>query len=83
MAEILYHADDPTISAEVIRCDGYAILRYNDGTEIKMPGWGAMKGKQLDLDPRIDLTKPIYEQAMRLWKEDEERERTRHGGKAA
>ncbi len=31
---------------------------------------GSMKESSLDLDPRIDLTKPIYEQAMRLWEED-------------
>ena len=30
-----------------------------------LPGYGSLRGK-LDLDPRIDLTKPIYEQAVRL-----------------
>jgi hypothetical protein len=34
-----------------------------------------MKDTPLDLDPRIDLTKPIYEQAMKLWAEDAEEER--------
>ena len=29
-------------------------------------GYGAMRDVPLDLDPRIDLTKPIYEQAVAL-----------------
>ena len=31
-------------------------------------GYGAMRDVPLDLDPRIDLTKPIYEQAAALHK---------------
>lgn len=35
------------------------------GLLMPLPGYGALRGR-LDLDPRIDLTKPIYEQAQRL-----------------
>jgi hypothetical protein len=84
MAEIIHHLDDPSIWAEVIDCgDGGTLLRYNDGTEIKSRGFGSMKDKPLDLDPRIDLTKPIYEQAMKLWHEDDLQEQNANSGEAA
>lgn len=35
-------------------------------------GYGAMRDLPLDLDPRIDLTKPIYEQVLALEKADKE-----------
>jgi hypothetical protein len=35
-------------------------------------GYGAMRDVPLALDPRIDLTKPIYEQAVALEGADEE-----------
>lgn len=38
---------------------------------IRAAGYGAMKDGPLDLDERIDLTKPIYEQAEVLRKRDE------------
>ena len=33
-------------------------------------GYGAMRDVELELDPRIDLTKPIYEQVLNLEKAD-------------
>ena len=37
----------------------------------KLPrGYGAMRDVKLNLDPRIDLTKPIYEQVITLEKVD-------------
>lgn len=33
-------------------------------------GYGAMSEVRLDLDPRIDLTKPIYQQALDLEEAD-------------
>lgn len=35
-------------------------------------GRGAMRDVQLNIDPRIDLTKPIYEQVLALRKADAE-----------
>jgi hypothetical protein len=40
-----------------------------DVDEINAPrGYGAMREVALNLDPRIDLTKPIYEQVAELQK---------------
>lgn len=41
------------------------VSKPGTGRIMPLPGYGALRGK-LDLDPRIDLTKPIYEQALRL-----------------
>lgn len=39
----------------------------------KLPrGYGAMRDVPLDIDPRIDLTEPIYEQVRALEKADRE-----------
>lgn len=70
MAEMQYDENGIEIPSEVVYDGDYTIIRYPDGQEIKLRGYGSMRDKQLDLDPRIDLTKPIYEQAMKLWKED-------------
>lgn len=35
-------------------------------------GYGSMRDVPLSIDPRIDLTKPIYEQVLALEKADEE-----------
>lgn len=35
-------------------------------------GYGSMRDVPLSIDPRIDLTKPIYEQVLALQKADEE-----------
>jgi len=40
-------------------------------------GYGAMRDIQLNIDPRIDLTKPIYEQVLALKKADEDEDRRR------
>lgn len=37
-------------------------------------GLGSMRHIPLDIDPRIDLTKPIYEQVLALRKADDEAE---------
>lgn len=39
------------------------------GELVVVRGYGSMKGK-LQLDPRIDLTKPIYEQVLKLEEAD-------------
>ncbi len=38
----------------------------------KPRGYGAMRDVPLNLDPRIDLTQPIYEQVLALEKADKE-----------
>lgn len=43
------------------------------GKVLVVRGLGSMKDHPLKLDPRIDLTKPIYEQVLAL--EDADRER--------
>lgn len=44
-----------------------------DGRTGKGPrGLGAMRDVPLNIDPRIDLTKPIYEQVLALEKADKE-----------
>ena len=41
--------------------------------ERKLPrGFGSMKDVPLNIDPRIDLTKPIYDQVLALEKADRE-----------
>ena len=45
--------------------DATFVSEPGTGRMMPLPGYGALRGK-LDLDPRIDLTKPIYEQAVRL-----------------
>ena len=40
------------------------------GNTYTMHGFGAGKGVMNDIDPRIDLTKPIYEQVFKLRKLD-------------
>lgn len=42
------------------------------GREVTLRGFGALKGR-LALDPRIDLTKPIYEQVLALAAADKKR----------
>jgi len=83
MAEMQYDENGIEIPSEVIYDGDYALLRYPDGQEIKLRGYGSMRDKPLDLDPRIDLCKPIYEQAMKLWKEDKEAARVSTGSQAA
>ncbi len=70
MAEMQYDENGIEVPSEVLYDGDHAIIRYPNGKEIKLRGYGSMRDTPLDLDPRIDLTKPIYEQAMKLWKED-------------
>ena len=42
-----------------------------DARTRKLPrGYGAMRDVPLNIDPRVDLTKPIYEQVLALEKAD-------------
>lgn len=50
--------DRPNLGALFVREPG-------TGPMTSLPGYGALRG-MLDLDPRIDLTMPIHEQAVRL-----------------
>lgn len=45
--------------------DAAFVSEPGTGRMMPLPGYGGLRGR-LDLDPRIDLTKPIYEQALRL-----------------
>ncbi|HZL27518.1 MAG TPA: hypothetical protein VFC39_13415 [Acidobacteriaceae bacterium] len=83
MAEPQFNEEGIEIPSEVLNFGEYSIIRYTDGREYKLYGYGSMKDQQLDLDPRIDLTKPIYEQAMKLWKEDGANERKQGSNQAA
>ncbi len=49
--------------------DGYAVLDPETGEYLEIKGYGALKG-MIEFDPRIDLTKPIYEQVLKLEKLD-------------
>lgn len=39
-------------------------VRLKNGSEVEVRGYGALKGR-LELEPGLDLTKPIYEQVVR------------------
>ena len=45
---------------------------YTDesGVSYTIPGYAIKTGLPIDIDPRIDLTKPIYEQVMKLQAKD-------------
>ena len=45
---------------------------YTDesGASYMLPGYAVETGIELDIDPRIDLTQPIWEQVKRLDAED-------------
>lgn len=60
-------------SGIVQRGKAYFILDPDTGEWLELKGYGSMKGT-LDLDPRIDLTKPIYEQVLTLERKDRARE---------
>jgi hypothetical protein len=47
-----------------------SIVIDDDGEEYVLHGFGWGKDFPLDIDPRIDLTKPIWEQAQRLAAQD-------------
>jgi len=48
---------------------------YSDETGQKYTIRGRAKGHTLDIDPRIDLTRPIYEQVMKLAAKDRAKKR--------
>ena len=52
---------------------------YTDesGQSYTLPGYAVKCGIGIELDPRIDLTKPIYEQVMKLDAKDKAAERKR------
>jgi hypothetical protein len=56
-----------TIQSGVLRKKGskYYIFDANSGRELLLKGYGSQRIK-LEIDPRIDLTKPIFEQAAKL-----------------
>ncbi len=54
--------DNPYLGGQ---SDAAFVSEPGTGRMIPLSGYGALRGK-LDLDSRIDLTKPIYEQATRL-----------------
>jgi len=47
------------------QADAAFVSEPGTGRMTPLTGYGALRGR-LDFDPRIDLTKPIYEQAQRL-----------------
>jgi hypothetical protein len=49
----------------------YKIVTDENGVEYKLHGFGAGNLRKLDIDPRIDLTKPIWEQVQRLARKDQ------------
>lgn len=59
MAECPNHSGQEEIEG------GALVSEPGTGRMMPLPGYGALKGR-LDLDPRIDLTKPIYAQAVSL-----------------
>jgi len=83
MAQVELDENGIEIPSEIIEDGEYTTIRYADGREYKLRGYGWAKDNPLDLDPRIDLTKPIYEQAMKLWAQDEEEERRQASSEAA
>jgi hypothetical protein len=68
MADLWQLDDDGApVGREEKRGDRYFWIRP-DGQEFEMRGYGT--GPALNLDPRIDLLQPIFEQAERLRQED-------------
>lgn len=52
----------------------YLVTDENGKTYI-LHGYGAGKLRHLDIDPRIDLTKPIWDQVQRLARRDKKQSR--------
>ena len=56
--------------------EGGGILVDEKGNELFLKGYGAgLNRPPLNLDPRIDLTKPIWEQVERLERKDKREDR--------
>jgi hypothetical protein len=57
--------------AEVTLVEGGGVYTDADGQTHFIKGYGFGAGKlELDLDPRIDLTRPIWEQVQQLREQD-------------
>jgi hypothetical protein len=56
--------------AEVTLVDGGGVFTDDAGHNHFIKGYGAGREKKLDLDPRIDLTQPIWEQVQKLEQQD-------------
>ena len=59
------------------------IVVDDDGTEYTVHGYGWAKPQPLDIDPRIDLTEPIWEQVQRLERSDKRAGRKQRSTAAA
>jgi DNA-directed RNA polymerase subunit H (RpoH/RPB5) len=59
------------------------IVVDDDGTEYILHGYGWAKDYPLDIDPRIDLTQPIWEQVQRLERLDKRAEQKQKSTAAA
>jgi hypothetical protein len=60
---------NPTM-AEVTLVEGGGVFTDAAGQTHFIKGYGAGRDRQLDLDPRIDLTSPIWEQVQELAEQD-------------
>ncbi len=54
---------------------GGGIFTDDEGQTHFIAGYGSGKDRPLDLDPRIDLTHPIWEQVQRLARKDKRQSR--------
>jgi hypothetical protein len=52
--------------AEVTLVAGGGVFTDDAGQTHFIKGYGEGRGKPLDLDPRVDLTRPIWEQVQKL-----------------
>jgi len=60
--------------AEVTLVAGGGVFTDADGQTHFIKGYGAGRDRKLDLDPRIDLTRPIWEQVQKLEEHDSQHE---------
>lgn len=58
--------------AEVTLVEGGGIFTDAEGQTHFIKGYGSGLSNELDLDPRIDLTRPIWEQVQKLHEQDAE-----------
>ena len=65
------------VKSHIVRQGDRLFLKAPDGEMLEMVGYGG--GPHIELDPRIDLCSPIYEQAERLMMEHTRREGTGTG----
>jgi len=53
------------------------VVSDESGASYTIPGYAIKSGSPIEIDPRIDLTKPIYEQVMKLQAKDKASRRKR------